>query len=110
MFLCGLQSPGLCHPIVLQELTEVSDGSNASIFRVEAKNRREAYFSVLKMKTASSSDTSTKIYGVKSQKTGNFQLTTTKTSNLSCTNLSFITNRHLIICAYRSYESFYTSA
>jgi len=41
MYLCGLQPPGLCHHIVLQELTDFSDGSTASTFRAEAENRRQ---------------------------------------------------------------------
>lgn len=58
----------------------------------KTEDRIEVYSSVLQMEAASSSDTSTKLYGVTSQKTGIFLLSTIKTSNLTCTNLSVITN------------------
>jgi hypothetical protein len=41
MNLCGLQPPGLCHPVVLQELTDVSDGSTVSTFRTEVEKTEE---------------------------------------------------------------------
>jgi len=40
MYLCGLQPPRLCHSVVLQELTDISEGHTASTFRTEAENRR----------------------------------------------------------------------
>jgi len=68
----------ICHPVVLQEMTDVSNGSTASTFRAEAENRKKSYSSVLQMEAKGSSDTCTKLYRVTSQYTGIFLLTTTK--------------------------------